>query len=287
METIRINEGIGGAYERIAYSNMLKRLARQHNCRTVLELGATYIAGIPGFNSCLLAQDGFSVTVTVHSRDYADTLKVWENVPFKGETKIIEWNDNLKTNFSDGQFDLVWNHLAFEHYKNPVPLVEEMKRISKNLVVNLTLSPFNIGFPLHWLSHKINRKKWDHGYFKNTLISTMEKTHRKAGLKHIESGGCDVPPWMDTVDAQMGGTMTYLDYSPKFVKDKWVWNSALSECQKSRWVKMLWNWEKNMPEWFRRLSAHHLYTASKKSNQAKPQFPNNPQGLPDNQAGNF
>ena len=146
METIRINEGIGGAYERIAYSNMLKRLARQHNCRTVLELGATYIAGIPGFNSCLLAQDGFSVTVTVHSRDYADTLKVWENVPFKGETKIIEWNDNLKTNFSDGQFDLVWNHLAFEHYKNPVPLVEEMKRISKNLVVNLTLSPFNIGF---------------------------------------------------------------------------------------------------------------------------------------------
>ena len=264
METTRINEGIGGAYERIAYSNMLKRLARENNCVAVLELGATYIAGIPGFNSCLLAQDGFDVTVTVHSRDYEDTFKVWENVPFRGSTKIIEWNDNLKTDFSDNQFDLVWNHLAFEHYKNPLPLVSEMKRISKNLVINLTLSPFNVGFPLHWLSHKINQKKWDHGYFKNTLISTMEKTHREAGLAHLESDGCDVPPWMDTVDAQMGGTMTYLDYSPKFIKDKWIWNSALRKCQESRLIKILWSWEKNMPEWFRRLAAHHLYVASKK-----------------------
>jgi len=284
-----INEGIGGTYERIAYSNIIKRLAQEHSCRTILELGATFIAGLPGFNSCLLAQDGFDVTVTVHSRDFSETIQIWKKTNFQGKSEIIEWNDNLKTNFSDNQFDLVWNHLAFEHYKNPLPLVREMKRISKKMVVNLTLSPWNIGFPLHWFTHKLQGKHWDHGYFKNTLISTMEETHREAGLKIFESGGCDAPPWMDTVDAKMGDTMTYFDYTPNFVKEKWIWNSALPACQNHWMVKLFWDWEKNMPEWFRRLTAHHLYTASLKklSDNSQPQFPREPKSFPDNPAGNF
>lgn len=264
MKIPKVNEGIGGAYERIAYSNMLKRIAAERGAKSVLELGATFIAGVPGFNSCLLSQAGFDVTITVHPRDYAETKRIWDNFTPGGKVEIIELEDNLKTPFKNGQFDLVWNHLAFEHYKNPLPLVEEMARISNDTVVNLTLSPWNIGFPLHYLSHKLKNKPWDHGYFKNTLISTMEKTHRKAGLDHLESGGCDVPPWMDTVDAQMGNSMTYFDFSPKAIKDKWIWNSASRKCQNHWMVKLFWNFEQNMPEWFRRLVAHHLYTASSK-----------------------
>jgi len=260
----KVNEGIGGAYERIAYSNIIKKIAKKYNCQTILEHNATYIAGIPGFNSCLLAQAGLKVTITVHSRDYQDTLQAWRLLGLADKAKIIEWNDDFQTPFSDNEFDFVWNHLAFEHYQNPLPLVQEMKRISKKVVMNLTLSPFNIGFPLHWLIHKIARKPWDHGYFKNTLISTMEKKHQEAGLKIIESGGCDVPPWMDTVDAKMGESMTYLDHSPKFIRDNWVWCSADPKIKNHWLIKMLWSWEKNMPEWFRRAVAHHLYTASLK-----------------------
>jgi SAM-dependent methyltransferase len=264
MKTKPINEGLGGAYERIAYSNILKRLAQENNCQTILELGATFIAGLPGFNSCLLAQAGFEVTVTVHSRDYKDTLAAWENSGLSHKAKIIQQDKNLSTEFKDNQFDLVWNHLAFEHYRNPLPLVQEMKRISRKAVVNFTLSPWNIGFPLHWLAHKLQGKKWDHGYFQNTLISTMEKIHREAGLEWLESGGCDAPPWMDTVDAKIGGTMTYFDYTPDFIKKKWIWNSTLPECQNHWLIKLFWDWEKNFPEWFRRSVAHHLYTASLK-----------------------
>jgi SAM-dependent methyltransferase len=264
MKAKLINEGIGGAYERIAYSNVIKKIAKENNCSSILELGATFIAGVPGFNSCLLAQDGFDVTVTVHSRDYEETCEAWQSAGFKNNAEIIRWDKNLATNFNDNQFDLVCNHLAFEHYKYPEKLVEEMKRISNNVIINLTLSPWNIGFSLHWLAHHFQKKKWDHGYFKNTLLSTMEKTHQEAGLELLESGGCDVPPWMDTVDAQMGGTMTYFDYAPKFVKNNWIWNSALPECQNHWLVKLLWDWEKNFPEWFRRATAHHLYTASAK-----------------------
>lgn len=264
IEYWKVDDGLGGSYERIAYSNVVEKLARRHKVKKILELNSTFIAGVPAFNSGILAQKGFDVTITVHSRDYKDALEVWEIVGLAEKVKIIKWDDDFKTSFKTNQFDLVWNHLAFEHYPDPLSLVKEMVRVSNNLVINFTLSPFNIGFPIHWLLHKVTRKPWDHGFFKNTLISTMEKVHRQAGLKIVESGGCDDPPWMDTVDLEMGGSMRYFDVWPKTISDRWVWGATNPAVQNHWLVKLLWDWETSMPEWFRRLTAHHLYTASKK-----------------------
>ena len=80
----------------------------------------------------------------------------------------------------------------------------------------------------------------------------------------IETGGCDTPPWMDTVDEQMGGSMTYLDHYPKGIRDKWVWCSANSACREHPIVKGLWSIEKSLPDWFKVLMSHHLYCASVK-----------------------
>jgi len=264
MDIFEINEGIGGAYERLAYSAVIKKLAAEHGCRSILELGATYIAGVPGFNSCLLADAGFDVTILVHPRDLAETQAIWSTYKTPGKVTILEGSDLLSTQFSEGQFDLVWNHLAFEHYPQPQKLVAEMSRIAKKIVINLTLSPWNVGFPLHWLGHKLHNKPWDHGYFGHTTIAAMEKAHQQENLVHLESGGCDVPPWMDTVDAQLGGTMTYLDYAPGAIKKSWKWNSVDPKTQNHGLIKMLLGWEAAMPDWFRRCAAHHLYVASKK-----------------------
>jgi len=260
---VKLNEGLGGVYERIAYSNVIKRIAESRGARSLLELQATYIAGIPGFNSVLLARDGFDVTITVHPRDYEDALHAWGMLGLLEKVKIVEWPDGTMTEFEDGQFDLVWNHLAFEHYQDPAQLVNEMARISKDVVMNLTLSPWNIGFGLHWLGHKILRKPWDHGFFRHTTIGAMERAHREVWLQHLESGGCDMPPWMDTVDAQMGGSMTYFDAYGR-AGERWVWCSADPRCKDHWMVRLFWGWEKAVPEWFRRAVAHHLYVASVK-----------------------
>jgi SAM-dependent methyltransferase len=258
----KLNEGFGGAYERIAYTNILKKLLKKYKAKNVLELNATYIAGVPAFNSSILAQEGYQTTVTVHTRDYLDALHAWRVAGLENKVKLIEWNDDFKTPFKDNQFDLVWNHLAVEHYKDPLPLIKEMTRVSKKLVATMTLSPYNLGFISHYLWHKLTGKTWDHGFIKNTLIMTMEKLHYQAGLKVIESGGCDDPTTPDTVDSKMGESMTYFDALPKAISDKWVW-SAISLKSKNHWlVKFFWFLEKAYPEWFRRLTAHHLYTAS-------------------------
>lgn len=260
----KLNEGFGGAYERIAYTNILKELASRYGAKKVLELNSTYIAGVPAFNSCILAQEGYDLTITVHSRDYPDAVHAWELAGLADKVKIIKWNDDFKTPFKEGEFDLVWNHLAVEHYQDPLPLIAEMKRVSCKLVVTMTLSPWNLGFLQHWLWHKITGQVWNHGYIRNTLVSTMEKLHQKARLEVIESGGCDDPTTPDTVDAKMGESMTYLDALPAAVRKRWVWTAINPACQKHWLVKFFWFLERSYPEWFRRLTAHHLYTASLK-----------------------
>lgn len=261
----KLNEGLGGCYERIAYTNIIKRIAEEYKCRSILELNATYIAGVPGFNSCLLAQAGYDVTVAVMPRDYEDTLKVWELTGLKAD--IVKISRDIRTPFLNGEFDMVWNHLAFEQHWKPTELVEEMARIAGKVVINLTLSPFNYGFLIHWLGHRLNGKAYDHGYARNATIGAMVKAHRACGLEVFETGGCDAPPWMDTVDAKIGDSMTYLDIFPKPIRDRWIWCSANPKCQEHRLVKLLWSWEKAMPDWFRKLFAHHLYVASRKGKQ--------------------
>lgn len=260
----KLDEGFGGAYERVAYTNILRSLAKRHGVKKVLELNSTYIAGVPAFNSSILAQKGYDLTITVHGRDYPDALHVWKMAGLADKVKIVKWDKDFKTPFKDKEFDLVWNHLAVEHYHDPLPLIKEMTRVSKKLVVTMTLSPWNLGFIMHWFWHKMSGKEWDHGYIKNTLISTMEKLHKQAGLRVVESGGCDDPTHMDTVDAKMGGSMTYFDSLPQFIRKRWVWTAANPVCQKHWLVKFFWFLERSYPEWFRRITAHHLYTASVK-----------------------
>jgi hypothetical protein len=258
----RLNEGLGGAYERIAYTNIVRRIADKYNCKNILELNATYIAGIPGFNSCLLSQAGYNVTVAVTERDYEDTKHVWQLTGLKAN--IVKIKSDKNTNFMNSSFDFVYNHLAFDQYKNPLPLVEEMTRLSSKIVMNLTLSPYNYGYWIHKLSHKLYKQEWDHGYKELGTINSMKKVHNKLGLKLIEVGACDAPPWMDTVNAQIGESMTYLDAFPKQVRDKWIWCSIDPKCQKHSLVNRFLSWEEQMPLWFKQFAAHHLYCVSRR-----------------------
>lgn len=259
---VKLNEGLGGAYERIAYTNIIKKWAGEYGCKSILELCGTYIAGIPGFNSCLLAQDGFRPTVTVHERDYTDTIEAWNMLELADKADIIQWNYGSRTPFSDSEFDMVWNHLAFENFNDPAVLVKEMKRISNKLVMNLTLNPLNYGYWIHWAGHIIQHDPWDHGRPINAMLRTIERVHKECGLVHVESGALDMPPWMDTVNGQIGGSMTYADTLGD-IGSKWQWCSPDPRCQNSKLVKLLWDWERTVPERFRRLMSHHLYVISR------------------------
>lgn len=256
-----LSEGLGGTIERIAYTNVIDRIAQKYNCKSVLEMGATYIAGIPGFNSCLLAQRGYDVTVLVSPRDYEDTKEVWRLTRLKAN--IIKFDMRFPSvKLVQDNYDLVYNHLAFEQQKDPIYLVDQMATLAKRVVVNLTLSPYNYGFFIHWLGHKMYRKPYNHGSMELAKIESMVKIHKQLGLKVIETGACDCPPWMDTVDGKIGNSMTYMDIFPSKIRNKWVWTTVNPECQNHKIVKRFIDWEEKLPFWFKKIFAHHFYCAS-------------------------
>lgn len=259
----KLDEGLGGAYERIAYTDIIIRLAKQYGIKSILELNATYIAGIPAFNSCLLAEAGFEVTVLVKPRDWDDAHEVWNMTGLRDRVNLVKHTNDGSVNMPNHSFDLVWNHLAFEQYGDPALLVMEMKRISKIMVLNLTLSPYNYGYMLHKIAHKIRKEEWDHGKAENCTIAKMKAVHKFNGLSVVESGACDCPPWMDTVNEVLGNSMTYADTMPKEIREQWVWCSANPQCSQHPLVKLFLSWERAMPNWFKiYVASHHLYCAS-------------------------
>ncbi len=260
---LKLNEGLGGAYERIAYTDIITRIAGSFGCKKVLELNATYIAGIPAFNSCILAQRGFDVTVLVKPRDWEDANEVWRMTGLLSKVHLIQYTDDGHIDLPDKSYDMVWNHLAFEQYADPGILIDEMKRMSRELVMTLTLSPYNYGYMLHRVAHAFRKEEWNHGRASNCTIHTMKRIHKAHGLEVIETGACDCPPWMDTVNEVIGKTMTYADTMPVGIRDQWSWCSANPECQEHRLVKLFLDWERLMPTWFKvYVASHHLYCAS-------------------------
>jgi len=259
----QFDDGLGGAYERIALFRVLNYWAEKYKVKKILELNATFICGVPAFNSFLFAKSGYEVTVMVHSRDYKEALRIWKKTGLFSKVKIVEGNNDLKTPFKANSYDLVWNHLVVEQYDRPDPLqlIKEMKRVSRKLVYTSTLNPHGIGYWIHLLGHKLKRKPWDHGSLKYMLISSLEKVYKKAGLRLLGSGGVDCPPWMDTGDTQVQGSMTYIKNA---IGKRWLWCLLDSEVPDRLLIRFLWGLETNLPSWFKVLNAHHLYIIGKK-----------------------
>lgn len=257
----KLNEGFGGCYERIIFSKIISRIAKEYDCKSILELNATFVAGIPGFNSCILAQDSFDVSVAVSNRDYEDTCRAWELAGERNRAKIMKLEE---TSFTDNSYDLVWNHLVIDQYKKPETHTREMSKIANKVVINFMLNPCNFAYYLHVLQHKVNRIEWNHGYLRSSTIGAVSQAHKACGLEVIESGACDSPPIIDTVNGIIGQSTTYADNVP-LLKDRWIWSAASKECQEHKLTRKVLEWEEQLPRWFKIfVSAHHLYCASKK-----------------------
>jgi len=259
----KYDDGLGGAYERVAIFHVLDRFCKLNNVKKILELNATFICGVPAFSSALLALAGYEVTILVHSRDYKDAVNIWKGAGLIDRVQIIEHNNDLHTNLESNSFDLVWNHLVIEQYDRPSPLelLLEMKRLSRKLVYTSTLNPYGVGYWIHNLVHKIGKKPWDHGSIKLMTISGMKEYFEKANLKIIDSNGVDNPPWLDTGDSMIQGSMTYVKNA---VGKKWIWSILDPDIARYLPIRLLANIENNLPSWFKQLTAHHLYVLGEK-----------------------
>lgn len=253
------DEGLGTTYERYVLNKYLKNLKRERRIKSIFEGPSDGTVGIRGINSLPFADNHYNITY------YSPSKRELECV--KKSWKKMNKNLNLKSGkthdlpFADNSFDLVWNFCIVEHFKNPVPLIREMTRISRRYVLIITQNKYNYGTFFHIIYHKLIKKKWNHGLFKWMTFKGIEQLVNRNNLKVLERGCIDAPIWPDTWDMPIRGL--FKKFLIIFGKS-WKWGSLKKNKRPSTLLLLCEKIEKLPLLFIKMLIAHHLYILCEK-----------------------
>lgn len=263
-----MDEGIGTVYERILIDEYLRGLQVNRGIQSVLESPADGVTGVPGAMSLEFARNGGMVALTNPVQGMLDCARqVWERENIVDRAKFVHCEVD-STPFEDNSFDLVWNYCMFERFSDPSPLVAEMKRVSRRYVMLMTQNFYNFGTPFHKIYHGISAMEWDHGYGRQMTMPAIRRALLDQGMQIEEEGEIDIPPWVDTWDMPLRGAVKQILAT---VGKKWEWkidsdnkNSGNGKASSSKLVHLFRDIELNLPRWFRRFQAHHLFILARK-----------------------
>lgn len=256
------DEGMGTVYERIMINKYFEKLIKKYDIKNVFEGPSDGITGVRGVNSFMFAKNGKDVTFfTPSKREEKQVIETWSKVG-KGLKVKIKSGEPLKFPFEDNSFDLVWNFCVAEHFKDPVALVKEMKRISRRYVLIMTQNVYNVGTYPHVAYHKIKKQEWNHGDLRWMSFAGINKMIKENNLKIIEKNVVDVPIWPDTWDVPVRGIFKK---GMKNVGGEWNWTFDKAFEKENKMIKFSSIVEKMPIGRFLKLPlAHHLYVLAEK-----------------------
>jgi hypothetical protein len=260
-----LDEGIGTVYERVVIDDYFRRLQAERDIRSVLECPADGVTGVPGINSLEFARNGAEVWLANPSQHMLDgAQRVWVQQRLLDRAHFTRCDVDATT-FEDDSFDLVWNYCMFERFSDPGPMVAEMKRVSRRYVLIMTQNVYNFGTVFHKAYHAMCEQEWDHGVGGQMTMGAIRRALLDQGMRLEEEGTVDIPPWLDTWDMPLRGELKKL---LAIVGRKWEWKiesqGQPGNGQPPRMVSFVRDIEANLPDWFRRFQAHHLYVLASK-----------------------
>jgi SAM-dependent methyltransferase len=260
------DEGLGIAAERYFVNKIIYKYFKNSKIETVLEAPVDGLMGIPGVNSVPFARGGAKVVVCSPSHLLIENAKkFWKLLQLD---KNVEFREGIydKFPFQDDSFDLVWNYCMFEHFKDGLSFINEMKRVSKRYVFIITQNFYNYGYFIHKLYHFKNKQIWNHGYSEWMKLGKLKMLFKKVNLKIISSGCVDVPPWFDTFDMHIRGKVK--KFMNEDSKKRWYWSSLQEgdeeKLKENKWIKRLSLFEKFLLFPFNYVFAHHFYIIGEK-----------------------
>jgi SAM-dependent methyltransferase len=259
------DEGLGIASERYSVNKALLRFAATHlrdrPIERALEAPADGLMGIPGMNSVVLARElGADVVVGSPSQALlSNAAPFWERLGLHDKVQFDVIDERFP--YPDRSFDWVWNYCTFEHFNDAGALLREMKRVSRRYVCVVTQNAYNYGYPIHLLYHAWHRQPWDHGYSRWMKMGNLMRLFQQCGLRVVERGCVDVPPWFDTFDMHTRGKIK--KYMSKDGAQKWDWSSLQPDDMQKLAANALIRKLERFESWlFFPLSyvfAHHFY----------------------------
>jgi len=259
------NEGLGVVYERFVLNKYLDKLLAQHEVKTVLEAPLYGMAGVSGINSVRLAQQGCAVTLVDSNAERLEGVtRIWKELRLSAN--FVHHQDMGRLPFPDRSFDLAWEWAGLWYLPDAEALLRELVRTSRKLVFVAMPNRLQMGYLMRkYLIDRDFFKTVDERWVNMGLIKGIL---REEGLRIVEEGVLDVPPWPDTVMPaaevlqRLGIKSKRLD--EKFGGDSWQWSTMdyyLGRRPELHAQVMRYAFldRAPLPWWIKAVWAHHRY----------------------------
>jgi hypothetical protein len=255
-------EVFGVNYERFALSSLIEELCRKLEIETVAELPAHGAKAAPSLYSLGFGLAGKQVTLVNGVERYK---KEWDRLNIGDKVRFVAQKDILRTSFEDNSFDFVWNFAFIPMAPAPDALIDEMKRISRRYAAIFSVNSGNVGYPIHLMSHKINKIPWTHGDRRYNRRGFVAERLRAHGLSIVRKGFVDCPLWPDSLgfrDARLhksGATFDNVQWIVPYAK-------MVRDNKIPAWMKWMYRYWENLPmfSFVKTLYAHIFYVIARK-----------------------
>ncbi len=259
------NEGLGVVYERFVLNDFLEELARKYPFETVLEAPLFGMAGVSGINSYWLAKMGKRVTLVDDDEFRLDGVKrIWGEL--NAPATFIRHTDWAHLPFEDNSFDMVWEWAGLWYLPDAAALLKELARVSKNLVFVAMPNNIQVGYQLR--KYVIDRDFFDTVDERWVNMRRIKRTLAEAGVRFVDEGVLDVPPWPDTVmpaaDVLKRLGIKSKKLESQFTGEGWIWSTMDYYLGKqpdlyNRVMKYAWLDHAPIPWQIKTIWAHHRY----------------------------
>ena len=220
------DEGLGVVYERFVLNDYLERLAANYEVRTVLEAPIYGMAGVSGINSVCLARRGCEVTlVDCIDERLNGVSNIWRELDL--EARFVFHQDLAHLPFEDNAFDLAWEWAGLWFLPDAESLLCELARVSRKLVFVAMPNNIQVGYLMR--KYLIDRDFFDTIDEQWVHMGRIKGVLQGAGVRFIDKGVLDVPPWPDTVMPaaevlkRLGITSKKLE--ARFTGEGWSWST--------------------------------------------------------------
>lgn len=261
------NEGLGLVYERFVLNDFLAALRARYDIQTVLEAPLYGMAGVSGINSVGLAQAGCQVTlVDDQPTRLAGVKRIWGELGLSMTPVTLGGRGWGALPFADRSFDLAWCWAALWYLPDASQLLRELARVSRRVVFVAMPNNLQVGY---WMRKLVIDRAFFHSVDERWVnIGLVKRTLAAAGVRLVEQGVLDAPPWPDTVMPanevlkRLGIRSSKLE--SQFTGDNWSWSTMAYYLGQQpdlydRVIKYAWLDHAPLPWQIKAIWAHHRY----------------------------
>ena len=192
------DEGLGTVYERFALQKVLESAMARTGSTSVLHAPLFGMLGVPGLDAVFLARSGTRVGLLDFDDERFDAVRsLWSGYGLTPEIHRVDdadpttWPDRLPASY-----DLVFSFAALWWFKDPWAVVAAQARWADKAVL--------VCVPNRNVFMKLRSLVWHRDQFKTDLNEAALDTKaliaaaKDMGLKAIDTGLFDIPPFPDT-----------------------------------------------------------------------------------------